>query len=100
MTTSKRENPSRSLIELREVVGTLPGLPVNGMSISSAFADGRITTSEAKRLQQHSRLTPRRQREVVEADRPVTDEQLAAVRAKLNAVRSKMTDRDSDQPWR
>lgn len=96
--TSPRRNPSRSLIELREVIGILPGLPVDGMSISSAFADGRISASEAKQLQRHSRLTPRRQREVADADRPVTDEQLAAMRTKLDAMRSKMTDADSDQP--
>lgn len=80
----------RSLDELLQVIGADDGQPLSGHEIIAAYQNGLITGEEGKRLQWHSRKTPRAQARAAAGSRPFTDDEIAALRAKLDKLSTRL----------
>lgn len=75
----------RTLDVLLALVDAPTGLPFIGAGIVDAYQAGIITAGEAKILQQHSRRSWRVQKRMLAQAKPVTDADIATMRAKLES---------------
>jgi hypothetical protein len=88
---------ARTLSTLLAIVGADPQLPFTGSGIIDAYRAGWISSGEAKKLQQHSTLSPKAQKREIQravdrspAAQAKLQKELEAMRVKLEAARARM----------
>ncbi|WP_404475142.1 hypothetical protein [Microbacterium aerolatum] len=84
--------PARTLPELLRIVGADDGLPLMGSDprVLAAYQAGEITQTEGRTLQAFGRRSPKSQKRALADARPVTDEAIEKMKAKLEAKRAEL----------
>ncbi|TQK19105.1 hypothetical protein FBY40_1596 [Microbacterium sp. SLBN-154] len=85
-TVRPEDEPPRTLAELLDIAGAIPGMPFLGEGVPSLYTEGAISHAEARLLEHHARRSAAGQKRALAQPRQATDEQLAKARSDLDDV--------------